>query len=802
MRNLTRLAPAILLLTVSTLASMREADPRVLRAAESSEALSPFLLTATSVRGWITGPVAHVEVTQSWENPNGEPVDGLYIFPLPETAAVTDLKLVIGQRVIRGEMRRREEARRVFEAARREGRLAGLLDQERPNIFAQRIANLLPGARIQVVISLDHEVHCEASQCEYSFPTVVGPRFIPLRQSDPGAIDPPVVAQGQTTRQHFSIDLDLEAGASIHHLESPSHAISIEKRGRGSLGISLSGKGQEILNRDFRLRWQVGGERPEVAVMAWRDPGRPADPGVFTVILQPSRDPAEEEAAPRELIFVLDCSGSMMGVPLEASKSVVRRALGSVRPQDTFQIIRFSDSASGLGATPLPATPENLRRAMAFLDSLHGEGGTKMISGIRAALAFPADPERLRIVAFLTDGYIGNEREILGEVRRRIGSARLFSFGIGSSVNRYLLGGLSEEGRGEAAFLGPRETPEQMVERFVQRISTPLLTDVRITWSDLEVMDQLPEQIPDLFAGQPLILRGRYRHPGMGVVELEGISQGRRQIYRSVVTLPVAAEDHEALGRLWALARIHQLERELHDGERPEAVEAITTLGLTHRLMTAYTSLVAVDSEISNWTGRSSSVSVPVEVPEDVSYGGIFGAEVKAKSVQQIYPRSDAAGVAMSTLGYLGGAREEDAANQSSRVFGARKDSAPAVPGAAKESSKVEPPAAAEVPAAQLRPAFTRITLFETAEQGWMVQEDGQLFKLAGGRKTYVKTLGEADVESIRKALSAARTDRWSGGGAGPRIVLQLKLTTRVMGLPSKDTAVEALAALLRSLAG
>jgi hypothetical protein len=190
-----------------------------------------------------------------------------------------------------------------------------------------------------------------------------------------------------------------------------------------------------------------------------------------------------------------------------------------------------------------------------------------------------------------------------------------------------------------------------------------------------------------------------------------------------------------------------------------------------------------------------------VEMPEDVSYEGIFGAEVKAKSVQQIYPPSDAAGVAMSTLGYLGGAREEDAANQSSRVFGARKDSTPAVPGAAKESSKVEPPAA-EVPAEQLRAAFTRITLFETAEQGWMVQEDGQLFKLAGGRKTYVKTLGEGDVESIRKALSAARTDRWSGGGAGPRIVLQLKQTTRVMGLPSEDTAVEALAALLRSLAG
>ncbi|MCI0568086.1 MAG: VIT and VWA domain-containing protein, partial [Acidobacteria bacterium] len=661
---------------------------------------------------------------------------------------------------------------------------AGLLDQERPNIFAQRVANLSPGERIQVVISMDHEVRCEGSQCEYLFPTVVGPRFIPARQNAPGAIDPPVVAPGQRTQQRFTLALDLEAGVPIQALESPSHAISTVKQGRGVQRISLSGGATEILNRDFRLRWQVGDEKPEVAVMAWRDPRRSADPGVFTLILQPPVHPSEEEAAPRELVFVLDCSGSMMGVPLEAAKNVVRRALGSVRPQDTFQIIRFSDSTSGLGSRPLPATRENLHRALAFLDSLHGEGGTEMIAGIRAALGFPADPERLRIVAFLTDGYIGNEREILAEVRRLIGSARLFSFGIGSSVNRYLLEGLAEEGRGEAAFLGPRETPDQMVQRFAQRISSPLLTDVRITWRDVEVMDQLPERVPDLFAGQPLILRGRYRRPGTGVVEVEGFSRGRRQIYRNVVSLPSAAEDHEALGRLWARARIHQLERELHDGERPEAVETITSLGLRHRLMTAYTSLVAVDSEISNWTGRSSPVSVPVEMPEDVSYEGIFGAANQAKS--KIYPASTTVppGAELSALGYVG----------------TRKDTKPVVPGLSQDGSKVELATPRDERDAEPPPAFTRLTLFQTAGQGWVFQGDGQLLRIAGGRTVYVKTLAEQDLELIRKALTAARTDQWVGGGAGPRIVLEMKAMSRVVGLPSGNAAVEALAALLRTL--
>lgn len=798
-----RLAPVLLLLAVTSvsLASVPITDSPASRPIDSSEIPSPFLLTETAVRGWLTGPVAHLEVTQTWENPNQVPVDGLYSFPLPENAAVTDLKLVIGQRIIRGEMRRREEARQVFEQARREGKIAGLLDQERPNLFAQRVANLLPGERIQVVLSLDHEIGCAGSQCEFVFPTAVGSRFIPARQIDPGAIDPPIVAPGQTTRQRFSLVLDLEAGAPVHALESPSHAISSVQQGREVERITLVNDGRDLLNRDFRLRWQVGGEKPEVAVMAWRDPGPSADPGVFALILQPPRDPAGEEAAPRELVFVLDCSGSMMGAPLDAAKGVVRRALGSVRPQDTFQIIRFSDTASGLGARPLPATRENLRRGLAFLDSLQSEGGTEMIAGIRAALGFPADPERLRIVAFLTDGYIGNEREILGEVRRRIGSARLFSFGIGSSVNRYLLEGLSEEGRGEAAFLGPRETPDQMVQRFVARIAAPLLTDVRITWSDLEVMDQLPERVPDLFAGQPLILRGRYRRPGTGVVEVEGISQGRRQIYRRVVTLPEAAEDHEALGRLWARARIHQLEREQHDGERPEIVESITRLGLSHRLMTAYTSLVAVDSEISNWTGRSDPMSVPVEMPEDVAYEGIFGAQ-ESSVLAYGAPAATPAAAALKSLGYAGRAMSADSRPNRNPPTETKKDSELSVPPKAKQSSVPEHADLRNTGEVDAFRAFTRLTLFESADRGIVIQEDGRMFRTVGGRLTFVRMLGHQELSSIHQALSAARTDDWRGGGRGPRIVLESKEMSRVAGLPSGDAAVQALAALLRSLAG
>ena len=293
------------------------------RLAGADEFQSPFLLKSTDARVVITGMVAHAVVTQSWENPNTFPVDGLYIFPLPENAAVTDMSLRIGDRIIRGEMRRREEARAIYEQARSEGRVAGLLEQERPNVFAQQVANIVPGARIQVVLSYDHEIRCDDGACQFVFPTVVGPRFIPCRQSDPGKIDPPVVVPDQSTGQSLGLRVVLDQGMPVRDLESPSHRVAVSRDGEGRARVKLAGEGAEALNRDFRLRWRVGGDAPEMGVLAWR--GGPGDePGVFTLILQPPAESREEEAEPRELVFVLDCSGSMRGVPLEAARSVVR----------------------------------------------------------------------------------------------------------------------------------------------------------------------------------------------------------------------------------------------------------------------------------------------------------------------------------------------------------------------------------------------------------------------------------------------------------------------------------------------
>jgi len=763
------LLAALLMVPFPAPADAPAPDVAVKRAVPDFEpAGSPFLLKRTDARAVVTGPVAHVVVTQSWENPNSFPVDGLYIFPLPENAAVNDMQLVIGDRTVRAEMRRREEARQIYEQARREGRVAGLLDQERPNIFAQRVANIMPGQAIQVVLAFDHEIRCEGGDCEYVFPSVVGPRFIPAGQADPGEIAPPVVEDGRSTRHVLALTVEVDAGVPIRDVTSPSHRTVISRDEDARVRAVLAEGETARLDRDFKLRWRVGGNAPEIGLLAWRDTEESGAAGAFTLILQPPADEAAEAAAPRELVFVLDCSGSMRGVPLDAAKNVVRRALDSVRPGDTFQIIRFSESASGLGPEPLAATEENIHLALGYLDSLHGGGGTHMLSGIRAALDRPADPDRLRIVAFLTDGYIGNEDEIFAEIRRNLGGARLFSFGIG---------------RGASAFLGPRETPDEMVRRFARRIDTPVLTDIRITWEDLEVQDLEPARIPDLFAGQALLLHGRYTRPGTGVVVVEGRRGGRYETFRKVAILTELETDHEAIGRLWARARIHRLSRELRDGPREDVQEKIVALGLEHRLVTRWTSLVAVDSEIANRTGEAREIAVPVEMPEDVSYEGVFGKKGRGK-VQMAYA-APASSFAVSASGDASVAmRQPPPTREVGRLS------------LSKDEDETDKPAEAVDRRAGV--SFTQITLHLDDGAFLVVEEDGEVWRVEQRRRTLVRALTAGELDQVRSLLGAAKS---SGESASGGLIVETARGRKAYALPSADPALAQLVLLLEGWA-
>ena len=687
-------------------------------------------------------------------------------------------------------MRKREEARAIYEQARSEGKVAALLDQERPNVFAQRVANIMPGERIEVAIEIDQEVRCDDGDCAYVLPTVVGPRFVPARTGDPGRIDPPVSTPGADTGHRLTFDLELDAGMPYHDLRTPALRMDIEESRSGRARLRLGGDQGVRLDRDVQVRWRLGGRDPEFGVLAWRDG---EEPGTFTMSLQPPI-PAEAEAAaePRELTFILDCSGSMSGAPIEAAKNVVRLALKAARPSDTLQILRFSDRASGLWPSPVPATSSHVRRALQYLDTLRGEGGTEMLSGIRAALEPPVDAERLRMVALLTDGFIGNEVEILGEVRRLIGQGRLFSFGIGSSVNRYLLENIAQEGRGAAAFIGPHESPEAFVNRFVARIATPVYTDLRLSWEGIEVDDLEPPRVPDLFAGQPLVIHGRYRTPGAGALVLEGRLRGRREVLRRTVTLPNRAADHEALGRLWARARIERLTRESYGQPDRAVVAAVTDLGLRFRLMTPWTSLVAVDHWVSNRGAAARSVDVPVEMPE-----GSFGT-------------SDEMVESLRSLGYVGGG------NAMMRLASPRalaEMAAPQAPPPATMKSDVRREQSAPLPrqdrgrVTAAEPAATTFVLVRIVEEDGTqrtVEADGEAWIARPRSRSLVRTLTSEQFRELQAALEAADLEHWPEGdatyarGRARLIVVLPDGTTRSVPLPGSDPRILAIVALVQ----
>jgi Ca-activated chloride channel family protein len=572
-------------------------------------------LRHTDVDIAVTGFLADVRVEQTFANPYDRKIDAVYLFPLPTGAAVNDMEIVTGGRTIRGRIDRRAAARRRYEEARGEGQVAALLTQERPNLFSQSVANLEPRAEVRVRIRYVQRLEYEAGGYELVFPMVAGPRHMPPARAGGMAAEgvaPPVLPPGLRSSHDISLAAHIDAGVPVTALSSPSHHIVVDG---ARVGLAPD---DTVPNRDFVLRYQVAGTRPELALVAHRPAG--AATGSFFLLAQPPASAAADDITPREMVFVVDTSSSMAGAPLVKAKEVVRRALAAMGPDDTFQIVRFDDRAGALGDRPLANRPRNLELALRWLGGLDAGGGTDMTAGVTAALAFPHDPARLRVVVFLTDGYIGNEDEVLALVGKSLGAARLFSFGVGTAVNRYLLEEMARIGRGAVEVVRPDEDTAAAVEKLHRRIFRPLLTDVRVDWGGLDVVDQVPAAVPDLFLGQPLVVAGRYRRAGAGVVTVHATEAGRPVALRLPVVLPERDEAHPAVGSVWARARIAELTRRQLRGEDAALREEVTSIALEHRLMSPYTAFVAVDSTRVTAGGRGDEVMVPVEVPQGIRH--------------------------------------------------------------------------------------------------------------------------------------------------------------------------------------
>lgn len=611
-------------------------------------------LERTDVDVEVAGSVASGTVTQRFKNPHAEPIEVVYAFPLPQRAAVDAMEMKIGARTVTASIARREEARTAYANAVREGRRAALLEQERPNIFTFSVGNIDPGATIDVRLHYFEVAAYDHGTYELVVPTTIGPRFIPGdplggpqsgsgTKKDTDAVPDAsriTPGYGRGTGAKLGVHVRIDGGSDLESVVTPSYATDIDRPSPRIADVRLK-TDSEIPNRDFVLRWRLAAETFKPALFAHR--ARSDASGYLTLMLEPKHDVAQPEIAPRELVFLVDTSGSMQGPPLGAAIKAIHRAIDGLGPSDTFQIIDFADRASTFAPAPLKNTPDNRAKAHQYVDHLRASGGTNQLAGIHAALSMPGEESRIRYVMFMTDGFIGNDAEVIALARKEIGRARIFSFGVGSSVNRYLLDEVAVAGRGYAEYMDPRsDGPTQtneLVERFYRRIGMPYLTEIEIDWGGLAVTDMRPGALPDLSALQPLVVHARYARGGAADVTIRGKVGGKPHAQKVHVVLPDLETRNVAISRLWARETISDLERKPRGV--PVDAEAITRVALAHDLLSKYTAFIATDS--SGPRGASGSpilVKQPNEAPQDVDLASAGGVVTHAAGDSPA-PRAD-----------------------------------------------------------------------------------------------------------------------------------------------------------------
>lgn len=590
-----------------------------------------FPLQHTQVAAKIVGNLSRVEVTQSFVNPFAQSLEAVYVFPLPDEAAVDDMEIKIGNLVIKGNIRKRTEAKEIYAQAKQEGKTAGLLEQERDNIFTQSLANIQPGEQIDVTIRYTNSLKFLGGNYEFVFPMVVGPRYIPgtiIDSSgdtdevpDASRITSPIIPPEVRSGHEINVNVEINAGLPILNITSPSHKLQIGQTGE-IIQVSLA-IADTVPNKDFILRYQVATQETQATILTQAD----SRGGHFAIYLIPALTYQPREIVPKDVVFLIDTSASQSGAPIQQCQELMRRFIQGLNPDDTFTIIDFSSTTRQLSSTPLANTPENRDRAIKYINKLQANGGTELLNGIRAVLDFPVISSRLRSVVLLTDGYIGNEKQILAEVQSKLKPGnRLYSFGAGSSVNRFFLNRVAEIGRGISTIIRHDEPVDKAVENFFQQINYPVLTDIQVTWEGEGDPPLIyPTTPPDLFTAQPLVLFGRQISAIAGDLRIQGNVAGG-QVYQKTFHVNFADEGNLAIAQLWGRAKIKDLMNQMFACDTQTGVEDITDTALTYQLLSEYTAFVAVSEEIRvNPEGESISVQVPLEMPEGVNRTAVFG---------------------------------------------------------------------------------------------------------------------------------------------------------------------------------
>lgn len=601
---------------------------------------TPAPILKTDVQIAVTGIIARATVRQEFTNPSkkkGDWLEGIYVFPLPETAAVDHLRMKIGERVIEGQIKERAEAKKIYEQAKQEGKRTSLVEQERPNMFTTSVANIGPGEHIIVEIEYQETIRYDNGQFQLRFPMAVGQRYIPGtpviiegqapkgtgmildtdRVPDASRITPPVQNPGQSSINPLGLALALNPGFPVAKVESPYHPIIVIPDPDGGFQISLK-EDAVPADRDFQLIWHPAPRSEPLATVFTEQ--KHGETHAMLMLAPPMQQDDKSPRIPRDLTFIIDTSGSMAGPSIEQAKSSLAAALTRLTTHDRFNVIQFNNTVRSLFPSLEPVTTTTIKKAIRYTENLSASGGTEMLPALRQALKSPQDKARIQQVVLLTDGQIGNEEELFEMLHHRLGTRRLFTIGIGSTPNNHLMRKTAELGRGTFTYIGNVNEVKDKLDVLFKKLERPVLNDITLDPSGWSGLEQYPSQIADLYQGEPIILAIK-----AGSVPAQAMLKGLAG--NQPWSLPVSFKSATSRGGLsvyWARQKISALMDETYTGVVEEAIrKAVLDVALTHHLVSKYTSLVAVDVTPARPTDKHAMEQEPVAAQDQASIAAL-----------------------------------------------------------------------------------------------------------------------------------------------------------------------------------
>lgn len=586
----------------------------------ADSSLDQFPLKGTKVDANINGTIADIFVTQTYENNGESPINASYVFPASARVSVHGMTMEIGDHLVTAKIKEREEAKQEFEQAKEEGKSASLLEQQRPNVFSMDVANIMPGDTVHIELHYTELIEATEGIYQFVFPTVVGPRYSNKPKAD--AVDSdkwvesPYIKDGKTPPGEYDITVNLSTGVPVKDIKGISHRIDIVQEKESVAKVTLADKKEYAGNRDFILAYRLTGQNIQNGLMLYEGEKE----NFFMLTIQPPERVKTEDIPGREYIFVLDVSGSMNGFPIDTAKGLIKDLVTHLRSTDKFNLILFAGDSSIMSPSSVPATKASIDEAVKLIDRQEGSGGTELLPALKRALSLPGDKNMSRSVVIITDGYIDGEKAIFDLIRDNLGGTNFFSFGIGSSVNRYLIEGIAKAGSGEPFVLTDPSGASEIAGQFREYIQSPVLTDIDVEFDGFNVYDVEPQNVPNVFAQRPVILFGKWRGDPAGTIRISG--RTGKGDYKADILVPDIdrIEANSAIRYLWARSKVARLsDYGFGDKDDPAVKREVTALGLEYSMLTQYTSFIAVIEEIRNTDGKSTDVDQPLPLPLNVS---------------------------------------------------------------------------------------------------------------------------------------------------------------------------------------